>query len=72
MIKPSAPVARVSLYASAGRRRYWWVAYICPSCGSGHLGRLASPDAIGTRRSGCGRMVRIVVARTYPGKGVPR
>lgn len=64
---PRYPVARVSLYAPAGRRRWWWWAMRCPCCGLGHLGRARSRDGVqGVRRTGCGRRVAIVVARVYP------
>lgn len=58
--------AYVSLYAPSARRTRWWACYICPFCKLGHFARLRSEaDASGVRRSGCGRMVTLVVARTY-------
>ncbi|MFI0482232.1 hypothetical protein [Actinomadura sp. 9N215] len=61
------PAAYASLYAPAGRRTMWWYALACPHCGAGHFGRLRSRDALdGVRRAGCGRLVWVVVARTYP------
>lgn len=63
------PVAYASLYAPAGRRRCWWAAYICAHCGGGHFARLRrAADASSVRRSGCGRLIRLVVARTYRGR----
>ncbi|SNT59092.1 hypothetical protein SAMN05443665_105152 [Actinomadura meyerae] len=60
------PVAYASLYAPAGRRRCWWFAIRCPHCNAGHFGRLRDRDALdGVRRAGCGRLVWVVVARTY-------
>lgn len=65
------PVAYASLYAPAGRRRMWWFAYVCPRCGAGHFGRVANETAVtGVRRSGCGRLIWLVVARTYRGRQV--
>ncbi|MFC4054654.1 hypothetical protein ACFOY4_33610 [Actinomadura syzygii] len=63
---PRYPVAHVSVYAPAGRRRWWWYAMRCPHCGAGHFGRARSQDGVkGTRRTGCGRRVWVIVARTY-------
>lgn len=62
------PAAYVSLYAPHGRRRLWWFAYLCAHCGYGHFGRVSDEASVeGLRRSGCGRLVWIVVARTYRG-----
>ena len=64
------PVVYASLYAPAGRRTRWWAAYVCAHCGAGHFARLADErDASGVRRSGCGRLLWLVVARTYRGRG---
>lgn len=66
-------VARISLYAPSGRRTCWWAAYLCPYCGGGHFARLRSEvDARGVRRSACGRLLWLVVARTYHGKRAAR
>ncbi|MEV7007542.1 hypothetical protein [Streptosporangium sp. NPDC051022] len=63
------PAAYVSLYSPYGRRRMWWVAYRCPWCNFGHFGRVHSEESVeGIRRSGCGRLVWLVVARTYRGE----
>ena len=60
------PAAFASLYAPAGRRTMWWLAYRCPHCGAGHFGRVRDQeDARGVRRAGCGRLVWVKVARTY-------
>lgn len=60
------PVAHASLYAPADRRTWWWYAMHCPHCGAGHFGRARTEDGVtGVRRTGCGRRVVIVVARTY-------
>ncbi|MFD0685902.1 hypothetical protein [Actinomadura fibrosa] len=61
--------AHASLYAPAGRRTMWWYAIRCPHCGAGHFGRLRDREAAETvRRTGCGRLVRLVVMRTYAPK----
>ncbi|MFI9846503.1 hypothetical protein ACIHFD_56440 [Nonomuraea sp. NPDC051941] len=63
------PAAYVSLYAPYGRRRLWWFAFVCPACSYGHFGRVRDEDsAEGLRRAGCGRLVWLVVARTYRGQ----
>lgn len=60
------PVAFASLYAPTGRRRWWWYVVRCPHCGAGHFGRVRDQeDARGVRRTGCGRLITVVVARTY-------
>lgn len=62
------PVAHASLYAPAGQRRLWHIAYVCPHCKAGHFGRGRTAEAVvGHRRSGCGRLVWIAAARVYPG-----
>jgi hypothetical protein len=60
------PRVYASVYEPCGRRTWWWIAYLCPWCGGGHLGRTRTEQqAAGPHRSGCGRMVLIVAARTY-------
>ena len=60
------PAAFASLYAPAGRRTMWWLAIRCPHCGAGHFGRVRDQeDARGVRRAGCGRLITVVIARTY-------
>jgi len=66
------PAVYASVYAPCEGRDWWWLAYICPWCGSGHLGRARSEAEIpGARRSRCGRAVYVHVARTYRGR-LPR
>jgi hypothetical protein len=56
--------AYVSLYAPAGRRRWWWYSYRW--CGAYQLGRARQlEDVTGVRRAGCGHQVAIVIARIY-------
>lgn len=60
------PTAFVSLYAPAGRRRWWWYSYKCGTCGAYQLGRARDLESVtGERRAGCGHPVSIVIARTY-------
>lgn len=60
------PVTFASLYAPAGRRTMWWLAYRCPHCGGGHFGRVRDQEgARGVRRTGCGRLITVVTVRTY-------
>jgi hypothetical protein len=60
------PVANASLYEPAAGRTWWWISLRCPHCGSVHLGRVRTEgEAGGPHRAGCGRMVLVVVRRTY-------
>jgi hypothetical protein len=64
--KHRPPRVHASVYEPCWHRTWWWYAYLCPWCGGGHLGRArAEQQAAGPHRSGCGRMVLIVAARTY-------
>ena len=57
---------RASVYAPHPGRSWWWLAYICPHCGAGHLGRARTEAEVpGPRRSRCGHLVVVVVARVY-------
>lgn len=60
------PRAYASLYAPSGRRTMWWYTLRCPHCGAGHFGRVRDrASAGGVRRAGCGRLITVVIARTY-------
>jgi hypothetical protein len=59
------PAVFGSLYAPCGRRRMWAVSFRCPHCGGVHFGRSRAPDVGGVRRSGCGRLVWLVIVRVY-------
>jgi hypothetical protein len=62
------PIASASLYEPAAGRTQWWLSIRCPHCGSVHLGRVRTEsEAPGPRRAGCGRLVLVVVRRTYRG-----
>lgn len=64
--KVRPPLAPASVYAPLGRRRYWWYAYHCKTCGTYQFGRAKTLDAVtGTRRAGCGHLVSVMIARTY-------
>jgi DNA-directed RNA polymerase subunit RPC12/RpoP len=60
------PLAPASVYAPLGRRRYWWYAYRCRTCGAHQFGRAKSLDAVtGVRRASCGHQVSVMAARIY-------
>lgn len=64
-----APVAFASIYAPCPGRSLWWLAYVCPWCGHGHLGRARDEaDITGKRKARCGRLVTVLAARTYRGR----
>ncbi len=66
---PRFPVVYASAYAPCEGRYRWAFAYICPFCKLGHLGRAKSEAEVsGARRSRCGRLVVIRVARVYRGR----
>ena len=63
------PAVYASVYAPCEGRYLWAFAYICPFCKLGHLGRAKAEDKVsGPRRSRCGRLVVILVARVYRGR----
>ena len=63
------PTVHASIYAPHPGRSWWWIAFVCPHCGSGHFGRAKSEDLVpGVRRARCGRLVRVLAARTYRGR----
>lgn len=59
------PAAFASLFAPCGKRSRWAISYRCPRCTGTHLGYSRDGNAAGLRRSGCGRLVWLVIARTY-------
>ncbi|RKS10042.1 hypothetical protein DFP74_5789 [Nocardiopsis sp. Huas11] len=59
------PAAFASLYPPCARRRRWLFVYRCPRCAGHHQGLSWSGRVAGVRRSGCGRLVWVVVARQY-------
>lgn len=65
-IRRRVPAAYCSLFAPDGRRRRYGIAYACPHCNRHHFGLSWTPNVDGTRKSGCGRLVRVVIARRYP------
>lgn len=63
------PPAFASVYAPCVGRAQWLAVYQCPHCHAGHSGRARRfEDLPGLRRSRCGRLVWLVVARTYRGR----
>lgn len=64
------PFAFGSVYAPDEHRTCWWLAYICPWCGRGHIGRARDEAGItGRRKARCGRLITVLAARTYRGQG---
>ena len=58
-----------AVYAASTVRAWWWLAFICPHCGAGHLGRGRTEDQVpGIRRTRCGHPVRVKAARVYRGR----
>ena len=68
--KPRPPIAPASVYEPLGRRRYWWYAYRCQTCGAYQFGRAKTLDVVtGVRRAGCGHHVNVMAARIYSSIG---
>jgi len=68
--RPRPPLAPASVYAPLGRRRWWWYAYRCRTCGSYQFGRAKTLDAVtGERKAGCGHQGSVMIARTYGAVG---
>lgn len=61
------PPAFASLFPPCARRRRWLIVYRCPRCSGHHQGLAWTDRVAGLRRSGCGRLIWIVVARHYGG-----
>ncbi len=59
------PAAFASRYRPNAERRCWWIAYRCPRCNRAHFGRSNNEIMGGLRRARCGRLVWVVIARTY-------
>jgi hypothetical protein len=67
--KSRVPAVYASAYAPCAGRHLWGFAYVCPFCKLGHLGRAKTEEEIsGPRRSRCGRLVIVRVARVYRGR----
>lgn len=61
--------AYASVYGPCRGRSRWLAVYICPFCQSGHAAYARNLDEVpGRRRTRCGRLVRLIVARTYRGE----
>jgi hypothetical protein len=61
------PVAFASQAAPCANRTRWAVMYQCGACGGTHFGRSPVELTTGKRLARCGRVVWLVVARTYRG-----
>jgi hypothetical protein len=65
------PLAFASQAAPCEGRSQWALMYQCGSCGGTHFGRSPVELITGKRRARCGRMVWLVIARTYRGRPNP-
>lgn len=66
------PLAPASVYAPLARRRWWWYAYRCRTCGAHQFGRAKTLDRVaGVRRAGCGHQVSVMAARIYTSSEAP-
>ena len=64
--RQQVPIAPASMFGPAGRRRCWWSAYGCRTCGAHLSGRARSPGHVtGERTAGCGHRVQVRAARMY-------
>ena len=64
--RQQVPIAPASMFGPAGRRRCWWSAYGCRTCGAHLSGRARSPgDVTGERTAGRGHWVPVMAARMY-------
>jgi hypothetical protein len=59
------PKANAIELAPCAKRRLFSISYVCPHCGGCHLARSIEPVRSEVRRSGCGRLVTVVVKRRY-------
>ena len=65
-----APAVFASIYAPDDTRALWHLAFRCPHCNGWHFGRTRDEAKVtGPRRARCGRLVVVVAARTYRGRG---
>jgi hypothetical protein len=62
------PLAFGSQAAPCEGRTQWAVMYQCGSCNGTHFGRSPVELTTGKRRARCGRIVWLVIARTYRGR----
>jgi len=64
--RQQVPIAPASVLGPAGRRRCWWCACRCRTCGAHLSGRARSPgDVTGERTAGRGHRVPVMAARIY-------
>jgi hypothetical protein len=66
------PVAFGSQAEPCAGRALWALMYRCGACGGTHFGRSREELSTGKRTARCGRIVWLVIARTYRGReGTP-
>ena len=64
--RQQVPIAPASVLGPAGRRRCWWCACRCRTCGAHLSGWARSPGHVtGERTAGCGHRVQVRAARMY-------
>jgi hypothetical protein len=66
--KSSRPVAFASQAAPCAGRTRWAVMYSCGACGGTHFGRSRVELTTGKRLARCGRVVWLIISRTYRGR----
>jgi hypothetical protein len=59
------PIAHASQAAPCAGRTQWHLMYQCGACGGTHFGRSPVELKTGKRLARCGRVVWLVIARTY-------
>ena len=61
-------MAFASQAAPCAGRTQWALIYQCHACGGTHLGRSPVEVTTGKRLARCGRVVWLVISRTYRGR----
>jgi hypothetical protein len=65
--KARLPTAYGAVYGPCPGRSWFALSYRCPACGGTHFGRGRETVASGPRRSRCGAMVWLTIARVHRG-----
>lgn len=64
-VRHGRPIAHASQAAPCAGRTQWHIMYACTACGGTHFGRSPVELKTGKRLARCGRVVWLVIARTY-------
>ena len=60
------PTAYASVFVPQGRRRWYWLTFRCPLCGTHVFARCRRIDQVsGPRKVTCGHRVKTVAAKIY-------